>query len=76
MAQAAERFRYNRRVFVAPPWPAIYTRDAERKQTPEEAVRTYEALVTAYTKCGYELVSLPLVSVEERVRFVLAEIDA
>ncbi len=74
IARAAERFRYSRRVFVAPPWPQIYTQDAERKQTPAEAVRTYEALVTAYSTGGYELVSLPLVSVEERVRFVLADI--
>lgn len=74
IARAAKRFRYNRRVYVAPPWPAIYTQDAERKQTPEEAVRTYEALVAAYTDCGYELVSLPLVSIKERVRFVLDEI--
>ncbi len=71
IARAAARFRYNQRVFVAPPWPEIYAQDAERKQTLEEAVRTYEALVTAYAACGYELVSLPLVSVEERVRFVL-----
>lgn len=76
IARAAERFRYRRRVFVAPPWPQIYIQDAERKQTPEEAVRTYEALVAAYTKCGYELVRLPLVTVEERVRFVLQDIGA
>lgn len=76
IARAAERFRYNRRVFVAPPWPAIYAQDAERKQTLEEAVRTYEALVTAYADCGYELVRLPLVSVEERARFVLDAIAA
>jgi predicted ATPase len=76
IARAAERFRYNRRVFVAPPWPAIYTQDAERKQTPEEAVRTYEAVVAVYSTCGYEVVSLPLVSVEERVRFVLDTIGA
>jgi predicted ATPase len=76
IARAAERFRYNRRVFVAPPWPAIYIPDAERTQTPEEAVRTYEALVTAYSNGGYELVSLPLASVEERVRFVLDDIGA
>lgn len=76
VARAAERFRYNRRVFIAPPWPAIYTQDAERRQTQEEAVRTYEALVAAYTAFGYELVSLPLKSVEERVRFVLDAIGA
>jgi len=74
--RAAERLRYNRHVFIAPPWPAIFTQDAERKQTPEEAVRTYEALVKAYTSQGYELVSLPLVPVEARVRFVLDTIGA
>ena len=31
--RAAERFRYNRRVFLAPPWPEIFRQDAERKQT-------------------------------------------
>jgi predicted ATPase len=74
--RAAERFRYNRRVFVAPPWPAIFTQDAERRQTPEEAVRTYEALGKAYISQGYDLVSLPLASVQERVRFVLDSISA
>ena len=76
VTRAAERFRYNRRVFLAPPWPAIFGQDAERKQTPEEAERTYEAMVLAYSNCGYELVALPLASVEERVRFVLATIGA
>jgi predicted ATPase len=76
VTRAAERFRYNRRVFLAPPWPEIFCQDAERKQTPEEARRTCEAMVSAYSSCGYLLVTLPLVSVEERVRFVLAMIGA
>ena len=71
--RAAERFRYNRRVFLASPWPDIFRQDVERKQTPEEARRTCEAMVTAYSSCGYELGTLPLVAVEERVRFMLAE---
>ena len=69
--KAAERFRYNRRVFIAPPWPAIFKQDTERKQTPEEAQRTYEAMIAAYSGCGYEPVTLPLVSVDQRVRFVI-----
>jgi predicted ATPase len=76
VARAAERFRYNRRVFLAPPWAEIFTRDAERKQTFEEAGRTCEAMVAGYSSCGYELVVLPLASVGERVRFVLANIGA
>ena len=35
--KAAEQRRYARRVFIAPPWPAIFEQDAERKQTLAEA---------------------------------------
>ena len=68
---AANRFRYNRRVFAAPPWPEIFGHDAERKQTFNEAVRTFEAVTGAYRDLGYELVPLPLVPVLQRVKFVL-----
>ncbi|QKW07183.1 AAA family ATPase [Streptomyces sp. NA04227] len=67
---AAREFRYHRRVFIAPPWPEIYRRDAERRQSLADAERTYASMVTTYTEYGYELVRLPRVSVAERVRFV------
>ncbi|QND63920.1 AAA family ATPase [Mesorhizobium loti] len=73
VSSAAERFRYHQRVFVAPPWPEIFAQDEERKQTLDEAERTYHALAGVYTELGYELVPLPLVPVEARLRFVLAE---
>ncbi|MGH3327893.1 MAG: AAA family ATPase [Streptomycetales bacterium] len=69
---AARVFRYNQRVFIAPPWPAIYTPDEERKQTFDEATRTSEAMAAAYLDYGYDLVVLPMASVEDRVEFVLA----
>jgi predicted ATPase len=71
MEKAAETFRYNPRVFIAPPWPEIFRQDEERRQTPEEAERTYEAMVATYTGYGYELVEIPRLPVEERVRFVV-----
>lgn len=74
VVKAAEEFRYNRRVFVAPPWKEIFHTDQERKQDFDEAVRTCDALTTTYREFGYELVELPRVSVEERVRFVLSNI--
>lgn len=70
---AAERFRYARRVFIAPPWPEISGQDNERKQTFDEAERTYHSVAGVYTELGYELVPLPLAPVETRLRFVLAE---
>jgi len=69
--KAAETFRYHRRVFIAPPWKAIYEDDHERKQSFEEAVHTYEAMASVYPECGYELIELPRVPVKERVDFVL-----
>ena len=68
---AADKFRYGRRVFVAPPWPEIFTQDEERKQTPDEAERTFQAVAGVYAELGYELVPLPLVPIGERVGFVL-----
>jgi predicted ATPase len=71
MRKAAEVFRYHRRVFIAPAWKEIYTRDAERKQSFEEAVRTEAAMRAVYPSYGYELVELPRLPVKERVEFVL-----
>ncbi|CAL8979426.1 hypothetical protein RHODGE_RHODGE_00982 [Rhodoplanes serenus] len=71
MERAAAKFRYERRVFVAPPWPEIYTRDAERRQDFDEAVRTCEAMTITYRRLGYTPIALPRASVAERLRFVL-----
>jgi predicted ATPase len=69
--KAARELRYHPRVFVAPPWPAIFHGDAERRQDFAEAERTYQAVTTAYRRFGYQLVELPLAPVADRVRFVL-----
>ena len=68
--EAARRHRYHRRVFFAPPWEAIFTQDRERKQTMEEARATYDVMFDVYSRLGYELLPLPLATVEERVAFV------
>jgi predicted ATPase len=72
MVVAAHIRRYNASVFIAPPWPAIFAQDAERKQTLAEAVRTYQVMVETYARYGYQLIELPLVSVDERVAFVIS----
>ncbi len=74
VTRAAEIFRYHRRVFVAPPWPEIFTQDIERKQSFEEAQATCAEMIETYSALGHEMILLPLASVEERVRFVLAAI--
>jgi predicted ATPase len=74
--EAIARFRYNRHVFIAPPWREIYATDAERHQDWQEAVRTFDAMREAYGRYGYELVSLPLASIGERADFMLDRVAA
>ena len=63
--------RYNRRVFIAPPWLEIFAQDTERKQSFAEAQATFDAISETYLSMDYELIPLPLVSIEERTQFVL-----
>ncbi|SFD25905.1 AAA family ATPase [Collimonas sp. OK412] len=74
--KAALAFRYHPQVFIAPPWPEIFSQDKERKQTFEEAVRTYDSMVAIYAKYGYELIELPRTPVEERLRFILSRLQS
>ncbi|MFZ5671601.1 MAG: AAA family ATPase [Pseudomonadota bacterium] len=72
MLKAATTFRYNRRIFIAPFWPEIFTNDRERKQSPDEARRTCETIARTYRELGFEIIELPKSSIAERVDFVLA----
>jgi predicted ATPase len=71
---AARTYRYARRVFVLPPWLEIFGQDAERKQSFDEAERTYRAMVAVYSRLGYELVDVPHAPVDERADFVLTNV--
>lgn len=72
LKNAITEFRYNRIVFIAPPWRDIYVQDAERKQTFDVAVSTYQAMKETYQKYGYQLLELPCISVEQRADFILS----
>jgi len=76
MRKAAALYRYNRTVFLAPHWPEIFAQDTERRQSLQEADATCRAMVEVYTSLGYDLVTLPLASVSERVAFVRSHIAA
>jgi predicted ATPase len=71
---AARACRYNACVFIAPWWADIFTADAERKQTPDEARATFAIMVETYRAYGYSLVELPRASVAERAAFVIAHL--
>lgn len=72
--RAAELFRYNRKVFLAPPWRDIYVQDNQRQQDWSEAVHTFECIANAYSELGYDLIELPLAPVAERLAFLEDEV--
>ncbi len=74
--RAAELYRYNRIVFLTPPWREIFANVTERKQDWAEAVRSYEFCAKTYREQGYDVVDLPKASVKERVRFVLSRVGS
>ena len=74
-AEAARRYRYGRRVFMVPPWPALFAVDAERRHDLDAAEAEYQALLASYAAKGYECVVIPRASLVERVAFVEAELD-
>ncbi|HTN39188.1 MAG TPA: AAA family ATPase [Arachidicoccus sp.] len=73
---AATDLRYQSKVFIAPPWKEIYTKDAERQQSWQEAKATYLVMLNVYTKLGYQLIHLPLDSPLNRTLFIHQHIVA
>ncbi len=63
--------RYNRRVFLTPPWPEIYVSDGERQHEFAAAVSEYDRLLRDYRALNYETTVLPKVTVIERADLVL-----
>lgn len=68
-------YRYNKKVFILPPWLDIYTTDNERKQTWKEAVQTYEILAETYRQYNYELIEVPKMTEQKRVEFILTTLN-
>ncbi|HEX7848690.1 MAG TPA: AAA family ATPase [Sphingomonas sp.] len=74
LADLAARYRYDQRVFLAPPWPELFASDAERRHGLDAAIAEYDRLAVAYPALGYEVILLPKASVAERITFVLERI--
>jgi predicted ATPase len=68
--QASKEHPYDR-VFLLPPWETIYTGDNERYESYEQAVQIGNILLSFYERLGYPTISVPLTSIEQRIRFIL-----
>ncbi len=65
---------YFHRVFILPPWEAIYRTDSERDQTFEDALRIHASILNWYRRWKYETIEVPVGPVSERCSFVLTQL--
>lgn len=61
---------YNSTILFFPPWKEIYETDGVRYESYDQARQIGEHLKTTYSKLGYQIIEVPKMSVEQRVRFV------
>ena len=71
---AAKQYRYNDTVFYFPPWKDIYSTDEERKIGFEGAKAFGVQTKRIYEDLGYNVIEMPLVSIDERARFILKKL--
>lgn len=72
--QACREHQYNK-VFLLPPWEAIYQSDEARYENYEQAKLIYVHLRETYQKYGYHLIEVPTGTVEERIGFILGALS-
>jgi predicted ATPase len=64
-------YQYFPKVFVLSSWEANCENDAERGQTFDQAESFNRIALEWRRRCGYRIVEVPMVSVDERCTFVL-----
>lgn len=67
---ACKENKYSK-IFILPPWEAIYQSDTERYENFEQATVLYNYLKKTYHNYGYELIEIPIGSIEDRLNYLL-----
>ena len=75
LTHVVNEYRYNKIVFILPPWEEIYEMDTERKQDFQLAKETYNVIKDTYECLDYELIEVPCLPVAERTDFILKTLD-
>ncbi len=70
-AEMLQSVEFHPEVFILPPWPEIYVRDAERDHDFAHCQRVHEALRRWYGACGYRLLEVPCMAPQQRAEHVL-----
>ncbi len=71
--EACKAYLYTK-IFILPPWEAIFISDQERYENFEQAKHIDFYLAETYRKYGYELIEVPKDTVDNRILFILDKI--
>jgi predicted ATPase len=69
--QIAIEYQYFNKVFITPPWEAIFQRDNERKEDFIDAIKVHKCIESIYSQLGYNLIAVPMGSIKSRAEFIL-----
>ncbi len=72
--EANQKLKYDK-VFWFPVWEAIYTSDSERYEDLSLALDIQEHLIKTYVALSYELIKMPKAGVEDRIEFLLHQLQ-
>jgi predicted ATPase len=68
--KASKYYKYNNIVFLFNGWKEIYTNDAERKMTFEQANNFGNKVEEIYRELGYNIITVPKINIKERINFI------
>ena len=73
--QACKDHQYTK-VFILPPWEEIYISDEARYENFEQAKLIFDHLKETYQGYGYQLIEIPKGTVDERINYLLKELES
>jgi predicted ATPase len=72
--EKSNQYRYNH-IFLLPPWKEIYITDDERYESYELSISIHNHLKITYSDLNYNIIEVPLDSVENRADFILSQLN-
>jgi len=74
ISQITKECIFNKQVFITPLWEEIYINDGERIEDIKSALNIENSIIKTYKSLGYNLITVPKLSVKERVNFIISKI--
>jgi len=73
---AANLYKYNPCVFWFKGWKDIYKHDEERKMDFQQAYEFGERVHNIYQELGYDVIQVPLLSIDQRAEFIYNKLQS